>query len=239
MQLTIVIPTYNEAENLPKMVSALFALPLHPLKIIVVDDNSPDGTGKLAETLSEEHPGQIEVIHRPGKMGLGSAYIQGFKQAMQGGSDKILQMDCDFSHPVEKIPEIAAAADQGYDLVLGSRYIHGGMLDSHWPVWRKALSTFGNFYARSILGLPIRDVTGGFRLWKRSTLEGMPLDTIQSGGYVFQVEMAYVASRLGYSFIEIPIYFAERRWGQSKMSLKIQIEAALRVWQLKRIHRNL
>lgn len=231
MNIRIVVPTYNEAENLPKLVNALFALPLPELNLLVVDDNSPDGTGKMADELALNHPGRIGVLHRPGKMGLGSAYIQGFQWCLEHGAQAIGQMDADFSHPIEKIPVLVDTLST-CDVVLGSRYVPGGALDERWPFWRKWLSGFGNLYARTILGLPIRDVTGGFRLWRRETLAGMPLDRIKSNGYVFQVEMAYVASRLGYTFKETPIYFADRRWGKSKMSFRIQLEAALRVWKL-------
>jgi dolichol-phosphate mannosyltransferase len=147
-------------------------------------------------------------------------------------------MDCDFSHPPEKISELLRAL-QSCDAALGSRYIPGGQLDERWPLWRKSLSSFGNFYARTILGLPLRDVTGGYRMWRRETLLGMPLQSIRSNGYIFQVEMAYVASKLGYTFQEVPFYFADRRWGRSKMSMRIQMEAAIRVWQLKRIYKHL
>lgn len=208
------------------------------LTLLVVDDNSPDGTGKIAEDLGAQYPGRIEVMHRAGKLGLGTAYIQGFSHAIAHGADYIGQMDADFSHPIDKIPELAKALEN-CDMALGSRYVPGGKLDERWPFWRKALSSFGNFYARTILGMSLRDVTGGFRLWKKHTLESMPLDRIRSNGYVFQVEMAYVASRLGFKFHEIPIYFADRRLGQSKMSFRIQIEAALRVWQLAGMYRDL
>ena len=238
MKVTIVIPTYNEAENLPKIISAIFALPVPDLNLLIVDDNSPDGSGKIAEELGAAHAGQLEVLHRPGKLGLGTAYIQGFQQAIQHGADAIGQMDADFSHPPEKVVELVAAL-QCCDMALGSRYVPGGSLDDRWPVWRKALSGFGNGYARTILGMPLRDVTGGFRLWRRHTLECMPLDSIRSNGYVFQVEMAYVAYKLGFRFVEVPIYFADRRWGKSKMSFGIQFEAAIRVWQLQGLYRRL
>lgn len=237
-KITIVIPTYNEAENLPKMVSALFSLPLPELDLLVVDDNSPDGTGQLAEDLGKQFPGRIAVLHRPGKLGLGSAYIAGFRQALQQGAEAVLQMDADFSHPVEKIPDMVAALAET-DVVLGSRYVPGGGVDERWPVWRKALSAFGNFYARTILRLPLRDVTGGFRLWRRNVLETIPLERIRSSGYVFQVETAYVACKLGFHFKELPIYFADRRWGKSKMNIRIQIEAALRTWALPGMYRDL
>ncbi len=238
MKKTIVIPTYNEAENLPKIVSALFSQNLPDLHILVVDDNSPDGTGQLAEDLGQQYSGRVSVLHRAGKLGLGSAYIQGFQKAMADGAEAVGQMDADFSHPPEKVVELSIALEN-CDVALGSRYVPGGALDVSWPLWRKALSGWGNFYARTILGLPVRDVTGGFRLWRRETLQSMPLERIRSNGYVFQVEMTYVAYRLGCTFREIPIYFAERRLGKSKMSLRIQIEAALRVWQLPGMYRDL
>jgi len=237
-QLTVIIPTYNEADNLPNLVSALFALPLENLRILVVDDNSADGTGKLAEELALEHSGKIEVIHRAGKLGLGSAYRLGFRKVLQTETDAIAQMDADFSHPPELlIPLLDSLQDS--DVAFGSRYIPGGGVDDHWPFWRKGLSAFGNFYARTILGLPLKDVTGGYRVWRRQTLLGMPLEFIRSNGYSFLVEMAYVSYRLGYTFSEVPFYFADRRWGDSKMSFKIQLEASLRIWQIRYVYRNL
>ena len=230
MRITIVIPTYNERENLPKLAGVLFGLPLD-IDLLIVDDASPDGTGDLAEGLKQEYVGKVKVIHRPGKLGLGTAYIQGFKMAVESGTDFLVQMDADFSHPPEKLTEMASALES-CDVVIGSRYVKGGKLDESWPMWRRGLSAFGNLYARVILGLSVRDTTGGYRMWRRETLQGMPLDRIQSNGYAFQVEMTYVASRLGYRFKEIPIYFADRKWGESKMSGKIQREAAIRVWQL-------
>ena len=238
MKITIVIPTYNEAENLPKLISALFELQMPDLNVLVVDDNSPDGTGQIAEDLGVKYEGRVTVMHRAGKLGLGTAYIQGFQRAIEDGAEAIGQMDADFSHPPEKVLELAETI-QSCDMALGSRYVPGGKLDEQWPFWRKALSGFGNFYARTILGMSLRDVTGGFRLWRRETLLGMPLERVRSNGYVFQVEMAYVASKLGYKFKEIPIYFADRRWGESKMSFRIQLEAAVRVWQLAGMYRDL
>jgi dolichol-phosphate mannosyltransferase len=164
-------------------------------------------------------------------MGLGTAYLEGFRQALNQGAQVVVQMDADFSHPPQKVRELIDVL-KNCDVAMGSRYIKGGMLDERWPLWRKGLSSFGNIYARTILSMPVRDVTGGFRAWRRETLLGMPLDQVRSNGYAFQVEMAYIAYRLGFSFREIPIYFADRRWGQSKMSMRIQIEAAIRVWQL-------
>ncbi|MCD6355691.1 MAG: polyprenol monophosphomannose synthase [Anaerolineaceae bacterium] len=238
MKITIIIPTYNEAENLPELVKALFDLPLDNLNILIVDDNSTDGTGQIADSLASAHPSRLSVMHRAGKLGLGSAYIQGFTQLLAGNSDAIGQMDADFSHDPKKVVELAAALES-CDVAVGSRYIPGGSLDKNWPFWRKWLSSFGNFYARTILHLPIRDTTGGFRLWRRETLAALPLQQVRSNGYIFQVEMAYAAYKLGFSFKEVPIYFAERRYGQSKMSFKIQVEAALRVWALLGQYRNL
>jgi dolichol-phosphate mannosyltransferase len=231
LKITFIIPTYNEAENLPKLVRALFDLPLAGLNLLVIDDASRDGTGEIAESLKKDFPGQLDVLHRAGKLGLGSAYIAGFKHLLTGNSDAIGQMDADFSHDPIKVPELVDTL-KACDVAVGSRYIPGGALDRNWPFWRKWLSGFGNIYARTILFLPIRDTTGGFRLWKRETLAAMPLDRVLSNGYVFQVEMAYVAFRMGFQFKEVPIYFADRQWGKSKMSFLIQLEAALRVWSL-------
>ena len=238
MQLTVIIPTYNEAESLPTVASALFDLPFSDLKLIVVDDGSPDGTGDVAEALKDRYPGRVSVIHRSGKLGLGTAYIQGFRLALDEGAEAVAQMDADLSHPPEKLVEMLAAL-QTCDMVIGSRYVAGGSLDERWPLWRKGLSSFGNFYARTILGLTMKDATGGFRVWRRDTLLGMPLERARSNGYAFQIEIAYIATRLGFTFREVPIYFADRRWGQSKMTLRIQIEAALRVWQILFAYRDL
>ena len=201
------------------------------INLLIVDDNSPDGSGDLAEQMKKEHPGRIQVLHRKGKLGLGSAYIQGYRQAMAEGADFIGQMDADFSHPIDKIPVLMDNLSTS-DFVIGSRYVPGGKLDDNWPFWRKWLSGFGNFYARTILGLKIKDVTGGFRLWRKETLSAMPLERVKSNGYIFQVEMSYLATLLGFQCAETPIYFADRRWGQSKMSLRIQLEAAYRTWRL-------
>ena len=238
MKTTFVIPTYNEAENLPKLVKEILTLPLEGLCILVIDDASKDGTGEIAERLKKDFPGRFDVIHRAGKLGLGSAYITGFKHLLAGDSDAIGQMDADFSHEPKKVLELAQALKSS-DVAVGSRYVPGGALDKDWPFWGKWLSGFGNFYARTILSLPIRDTTGGFRLWRRETLAVMPLERIRSNGYVFQVEMAFVAHKLGFKMQEIPIYFAERQWGQSKMSFRIQMEAALRVWSLPGQYRDL
>lgn len=237
MSITIVLPTYNEAENLPNLVSALFSLPLD-LALLVVDDDSPDGTGRIADELSKGHPGKVIVLHRAGKLGLRSAYIEGFRKAFELGADAIVQMDADFSHDPAVLPEMARRL-ASYDVVIGSRYVKGGSLARRWPLWRKTLSAFGNTYARTILGFPLRDVTTGYRMWRRDALQKMPLDRIRSNGYIFLVEMAYVAFLMGYAITEVPIHFADRRWGKSKMSLKIQLEAAIRIWDVWWHYRDL
>jgi len=237
LQITIVTPTYNEAENLPKLVSALFSLPLD-INILVVDDNSPDGTGQIADELAAAHSGRVDVLHRPGKMGLRSAYLNGFQKVLEGGAQAVVQMDADFSHDPSALVDMAKMLET-CDVVFGSRYIEGGSVDKRWSIWRKYLSIFGNFYARTILGLPVHDVTTGYRMWRSETLHQIPFERIQSNGYVFLVEMAYLAHCLQYKIGEVPIYFADRRWGKSKMSIRIQLEAAFRVWQVWWNYRDL
>lgn len=237
MKITVVLPTYNEAENLPKLVSALFSLPLD-LSLLVVDDNSPDGTGQIGDGLSDEYPGRIAVLHRAGKLGLRSAYLEGFAKAFETGAEVVVQMDADFSHDPAVLVEMARQIESS-DVVIGSRYVKGGSLARRWPFWRKALSAFGNTYARTILNFPLHDVTTGYRMWKRRALEGIPLDRIRSSGYVFLVEMAYVAYLMGYKITEVPIHFSDRRWGKSKMSFRIQMEAAIRIWDVRWHYRDL
>jgi len=237
LRITIVVPTYNEAENLPKLVSALFSLPLD-LGLLVVDDNSPDGTGDLVEKLAEEYPGRIDVLHRPGKMGLRSAYLNGFQKIFDGDAQAIVQMDADFSHDPGVLLEMIKLLETN-DVVLGSRYVTGGSVDKKWSIWRKWLSAFGNFYARTILGLPLYDVTTGYRMWRSETLKQMPIERIQATGYIFLVEMIYLTHCLEFKIGETPIYFADRQYGKSKMSFKIQMEAALRIWQLLWNYRDL
>jgi dolichol-phosphate mannosyltransferase len=233
-----VIPTYNEAENLPLMADALFQLPVDNLNLLIVDDDSPDGTGVIAESLKEKFPERLAVLHREGKQGLGTAYIQGFELCLAKGAEAIVQMDADFSHDPEQVITLLDNLTR-YDMVLGSRYIKGGSLDDSWAAWRKGLSSFGNLYARLILGLPIMDVTGGFRAWRRETLLGIPLERVKSQGYAFQVEMVYITHLLSFTIKETPIYFAERERGDSKMSFGIQIEAAKRVWSIMHEYRDL
>ncbi|HLF37344.1 MAG TPA: polyprenol monophosphomannose synthase [Anaerolineales bacterium] len=236
--LTVVVPTYNEVSNLPSLIDALVDLSLPNLKILIVDDASPDGTGRLADDLAGRMSGTLSVIHRSGKLGLGSAYLKGFQSAIQAGAQAIGQMDADFSHSPRYLPEFLQRLEST-DAVFGSRYVTGGRLDERWGIGRVFLSKFGNSYARVLLGLKVRDATGGFRIWRAETLQAIPLGRISSEGYVFQVEMAYLAQRLGFEIAELPIYFEDRRIGQSKMSLRIQIEAAVRVWLLPFIYRKL
>ena len=237
---TVVMPTYNERENLPNIVGAILALPVDGLHVLVVDDNSPDGTGQVAEELAQTYAGRVAVLHRTEKNGLGPAYVAGFKQAISMGADYVMQMDADFSHQPKYLPQLIAKADEGFDMVSGSRFAPGGSVDETWPLFRKLLSWFANrVYVRILLGIPLSDATGGFRLWRRQTLIGIDLDRVRSNGYVFQVEIAYLASRLGFSIAEVPIYFPDRQLGDSKMDARIQIEAALRVWQVMARHHSL
>ena len=232
-----VIPTYNEAENLPRLVEELFALDIPTLEILVVDDNSPDGTGQIADQLASQHPDRVHVLHRAGKLGLGTAYITGFQYALKQGAEYVIQMDADFSHSPSYIPQFLQAI-RGYDVVIGSRYVAGGRLDEQWGWWRYFLSWWANsVYTRLILGLKVKDATAGFKCWRRATLEGIGLDRVRSNGYVFQVEMAYLTEKLGYRFLEVPIYFEDRRIGRSKMTGRVKVEAALRTWQIRWRHR--
>ncbi len=236
MRLSVIIPTYNEAENLEKLVSALFLLPLD-LRVVVVDDNSPDGTGRVADGLRASDD-RLYVIHRPGKLGLRSAYITGIRYALEQGADAVGQMDADFSHDPAALPGMVQLLNS-QDAVFGSRYVAGGSVDREWAAWRKGLSGFANFYSRTLLGMRQNDITTGFRMWRRETLQGMPLERIRSNGYVFLVEMAYLAFCLEYRVGEFPIYFADRQRGQSKMSFRIQAEAALRVGAVRWNFRDL
>lgn len=238
--ITVVIPTYNEADNLPRIVAELFALPTLGLRILVVDDNSPDGTGRIADELAARYPERLSVLHRTEKNGLGPAYIAGFKRTLTTDADYIIQMDADFSHQPSYIPQMIARLEEGYDLVIASRFTAGGSVDENWSWRRKLLSWFANrVYVRLLLGIPVSDATAGYRIWKRQTLIGLNLDRIHSNGYAFQVEMAYVACRLGFRVTEIPIYFPDRQQGESKMDVRIPLEAAMRVWEMMMRHRSL
>lgn len=247
IRLTVVIPTYNEADNLPAMAAALFALPFARLQLLVVDDNSPDGTGRVADELAERYNAtaqpdrpRILVIHRKGKGGLGTAYVEGMRRALADGADYVLQMDADFSHSPVYIPQmlgVMLATDA--HVVIGSRYVPGGSLDEGWGPGRRLLSWWANLYSRAILNLRIRDMTAGFKLWRRTALLEIGLEDVRSNGYSFQVEMAYLCEKRGYRLIEIPIHFEDRRIGQSKLDVPVKIESAWRTWQIRWRYRHL
>lgn len=233
MKTIVVLPTYNEVQNLTPMVQQLLALPLSDLNILIIDDNSQDGTGPIADQLQTDCPNQVFVMHRPGKMGLGTAYITGFQWALEHGANCIIQMDSDFSHSPNYLPDFISKIDQ-YDVVVGSRYVPGGKLDPRWSGWRFFLSKWANsVWVQLILGTQVRDATAGFKCWSRRALERIQLNTVRSNGYVFQVEMAYLSEKLGLSVLEYPIYFEDRRIGKSKMTVPVKLEAAWRVFQIR------
>lgn len=228
----VVMPTYNEAENLVQIVAELMTLGLDGLEILIIDDNSPDGTGEIADHLALQYADRVHVIHRPSKMGLGTAYIMGFRQALQAGADYVIQMDADFSHSPSYLPVFMDRIKE-CDVVIGSRYVPDGGVDAKWSPWRRFLSWGGNFYARLITGLRIFDTTGGFRCFRRRALLELDLDGIRSEGYAFQIEMACACQKKGLRLCEIPIYFEDRSMGLSKMSSRIILEAVWRVWQMR------
>jgi dolichol-phosphate mannosyltransferase len=235
----VVIPTYNEAENLANITSALFNLGIDSLEILVVDDASPDGTGQLADQLVREYPDRFHAMHRAGKLGMGTAYVQGFKWAIDYGAQYIIHMDADFSHSPSYITQFLDLIPD-YDVVVGSRYVKGGRLDERWSWYRRVLSWWANsVWVRVILGTKTKDATAGFKCWKAIALQNIGLERIRSNGYIFQVEMCYIAERLGYRIKEIPIYFEDRRIGQSKMDNRIKVEAALRVFDIRSRYHNL
>lgn len=238
-RVIVVIPTFNEADNLPALVAELHALAIPGLAVLVVDDNSPDGTGLVADMLVGRFPGVVYVRHRPEKQGLGRAYLDGFTRALGMGADFIVQMDADFSHPPSTIP-IMLEAIQKFDVVVGSRYTAGGQLDEQWSWWRRFLSWWANeIWSRRLLGLQTRDITAGFKCWRRATLLGIGLERVASDGYAFQVEMAYLTERLGYRVLEIPIHFEDRRIGRSKMSVPVKFQGAVDVIRIWWRHRGL
>jgi dolichol-phosphate mannosyltransferase len=225
----LILPTYNEAGNVEPFVEAVRAKLPASSRVLIVDDNSPDGTGDLAERLAEEHD-NVSVLHRPHKEGLGPAYIAGFRRALAGGAGLVLEMDSDFSHDPAYLPRLLEAAERA-DLVLGSRYVPGGGV-SDWGLLRQLISRGGSAYARLVLGLEVRDLTGGFKCFRREVLEAIDLDAVNAHGYGFQVEMTYRAIRAGFRVAEVPIVFHERRVGRSKMDSGIVAEA---IWQVPRL----
>jgi dolichol-phosphate mannosyltransferase len=232
----IVLPTYQEAANLPVIVDALFNLPLPGLRVLVVDDNSPDGTGRIAEELADYYGrDRLGVVHRQGKEGLGRAYIDGMSRAIAAGAEFVVQMDSDLSHGPEYLPGmLGTLLSADADVVIGSRYIVGASVGAEWPWYRKMLSSFANTYVRTLLRLGIRDVTAGYKMWRASALEAISLSSVQSNGYSFQVEMNYRAILRGLKIVELPIHFSDRAEGESKMTLKVQLESALMPFKLKR-----
>jgi dolichol-phosphate mannosyltransferase len=226
----VVVPTYNEAENVEGLVDAVRNVLPDDHRILIVDDSSPDGTGEIADRLAAES-GDVEVLHRTAKEGLGPAYIAGFKHALAQGADLVIQMDADFSHDPAYLPRFLDAARHA-DVVLGSRYVAGGGV-SEWGPMRRAISRGGSAYARLVLGMRVRDLTGGFKLWRRQALEAIDLDSVESRGYAFQVEMTYRAKQAGMTVAEVPIVFRDRRVGDSKMTAPIVAEAMWRVPMLR------
>lgn len=229
-RVLVIIPTYNEAENLPRIVPRVLEQG-EGIDVLVVDDASPDGTGDIADCLAEEDP-RVRVLHRPGKEGLGRAYLAGFRTGLEEGYDMIFEMDADFSHPPDSLPELIARLDTA-DVVIGSRYVEGRVTVVNWPMSRLLISYFGSIYARFITGMPIRDGTGGFNGWKRKVLEEVDLERVQSNGYAFQIELKFRAWKAGFQLVESPILFTERDTGSSKMSKRIVREAVWRVWWLR------
>ncbi len=228
--IIVVVPTYNERPNIETLV--LGVLGQGPrYRILIVDDGSPDGTGELADALAASHPGRIEVVHRAAKGGLGSAYVAGFTRALELDPALIVQMDADLSHDPEALPRLVAAARRA-DLVIGSRYVPGGNT-AGWPLWRRVLSRMGGRYAQAVLGVPVADLTGGFKVWRPTTLASIDLDKLRSDGYAFTIESTWRALWHGANVTEVPIVFSDRVAGASKLSRRIVFEAALLVWKLR------
>jgi len=238
MNVTVVVPTYNEAGNIRALVNAILGLPLPDVRLVVVDDASPDGTGQLADELAAASSGRVDVLHRTGKRGLGVAYLDGFRWALDHGAEAVVQMDADFSHAPADVTRLVEKLAE-FDVAVGSRYVPGGRIDDRWGFDRFALSWSANSYARTILRLKARDATSGFKAWRRRSLEAIDLARIRSSGFLFTVEMAYVSQRLGLRVCEVPIYFADRRVGRSKMSLKVKLAAAVGLIDVWRRHRRI
>jgi dolichol-phosphate mannosyltransferase len=231
MNVLVVTPTYNEKENLPLLAHGV--LEHDGFRLLVVDDGSPDGTGAVADRLAQEHPGRLEVMHRTGQRGLGRSYVDGLLFALeQGTADYICQMDCDLSHDPAYLPSLVAAAADGNDLVIGSRYMNGGVSVVNWPINRILLSAFGNRYIRFITKLSASDCTSGYRCWRREALAQLPIGAMVSDGYSFLVEMLYEAKRRHFRIGEVPIVFVERRLGQSKLSNSVLMESLIMPWRL-------
>lgn len=229
----VVVPTYNERENLARLMPMILEAD-GSLDVLVVDDASPDGTGELAEALATRSPGRIAVLHRREKAGLGPAYLDGFRWALARDYERICQMDADLSHPPDRLMDLVQASrNDEVDFVVGSRYVGGRVTVVNWPIGRLLISIFGNFYARLVTGLPVSDATSGYNLFKRKVLGSLDLERIESTGYTFQIELKLRSWRKGFRFLEIPIIFTERDQGESKMSKRIVREAVWKVWKLR------
>jgi dolichol-phosphate mannosyltransferase len=239
-QVIAVVPTYNEVANVPLIVDRLLALPLPNLRVMIVDDDSPDGTGAAADRLAAEHDGRVLVLHRSGKAGLGRAYVDGIGRALEAGADYVVQIDADLSHPPEFITHMLGTLLSTHaDVVIGSRYVSGGHLADDWPLYRKALSGWANFYVGSLLTLRVKDMTAGFKIWTANALREIGLENVTSQGYSFQVEMHYLAGRRGLKIVEVPIQFGDRQHGESKMSTRVKIESAAMPFRLRARHRKI
>ena len=229
-RVLVVVPTYNERDNLPRVAPMILAQGDH-FHILVVDDNSPDGTGDIADRLAAESE-RVNVLHRAGKLGLGAAYVAGLGWGLQNGYDVLVEMDADLSHPPDRLPSLVAALEEA-GVAVGSRYVGGRITVVNWPLSRLMISLFGSWYARAITRLPVNDATGGFNAFRREVIEAVGLDRIQSNGYAFQIELKLRAWRTGFALHEVPIVFTERDSGESKMSGAIIREAVWRVWKLR------
>jgi dolichol-phosphate mannosyltransferase len=233
MTALVLVPTYNERDNLPIMVEGVL---VHgDTRVLVIDDGSPDGTGEVADGLAAKHRGRVSVMHRTGPRGLGRSYLDGFRIALAGDADLVCQMDADLSHDPGLLPSLMAAAAAGAGVVIGSRYLAGGRVEN-WPLHRKMLSGFANMYVRTVTGLGVRDCTSGFRCWRREALARLPLDAIASDGYSFLVEVTFHAAAVGVRIAEVPIVFVERRQGASKLSGSVLIESLVTPWRLALSH---
>jgi dolichol-phosphate mannosyltransferase len=229
MTTLVLIPTYNEKDNLPILVKDLMALPA--VSVMVLDDQSPDGTGQVADDLALAYPGRVHVLHRSGQRGLGVSYLEGFRKAIAGDWEFVCQMDADLSHDPKYLPDMRALAANGADLVIGSRYLNGISV-VNWPLRRIILSQFANFYIRTVTGLGLRDITTGYRCWRREALARLPLDRIVSDGYAFLLDVTFMAANAGLRIAESPIIFIERRQGASKLSSGVLIESLFTPWKL-------
>jgi dolichol-phosphate mannosyltransferase len=229
MKTLVLIPTYNERENIPVLIADLMAIP--NVHVMVLDDQSPDGTGKVADELGQKYPGRVQCLHRSGQRGLGVSYLEGFHRAIESDFDFVGQMDADLSHDPKYLPAMIDAASKGADLVIGSRYLNGISV-VNWPLRRIILSQFANFYIRNVTGLHLRDITTGYRCWRRTSLAKLPLDRIVSDGYAFLLDITFMAAGAGLKIEESPIIFIERRQGASKLSSGVLVESLFTPWKL-------